>query len=393
MDMRDSSVGDITENYNMTEDIEYENFRYEEEPFTNYIITENYNITEDIEYKYFRYGDIVEENELEEGKFLGVDNINERIVLEDESSSNDSDINKDNESDLLFSKETINYDLFSSKTFLTWDECDLYLHNWSRRQGFYMKKDRIMHENGIIRWCTYLCNHSSSYSSKSKKDTKKSNFLFKALDENLEKFLTPIVLQRQSDKINQSVYYDAAILQDEELEANCEPKIQDATNIEIQQITLKQVIVLVGGLSNVTEIWIITVCNHEPSVSIIYLCTFNQDNQVFLEKSQNLFQQRTFYGELHGITTNKSKIIAASQAITRFIKRDCEDSDEESDEESDKEPDEGSDDDKENQEFVLQNLKRKCGKGRPAGTKCLKLSHEQDSKKKQQRHCKKCDVH
>ncbi|CAG8515359.1 25686_t:CDS:2, partial [Gigaspora rosea] len=91
-----------------------------------------------------------EKNKLEEGKFLGVDNTNKRILVEYESSSNDGGINEDNESDLLFFKETINYDLFSSKTFSTWNECDLYLHNWSRRQGFYMKKDRIMRENGII---------------------------------------------------------------------------------------------------------------------------------------------------------------------------------------------------------------------------------------------------
>ncbi|CAG8798639.1 18732_t:CDS:1, partial [Gigaspora rosea] len=53
------------------------------------------------------------------------------------------------------------------------------------RQGFYMKKDRIMRENVIIRWRTYLCNYSGSYSSKSKKDTStkktKCQFLINAL--------------------------------------------------------------------------------------------------------------------------------------------------------------------------------------------------------------------
>lgn len=50
------------------------------------------------------------------------------------------------------------------------------------------------------------------------RNQEKSNFLFRKLDNYLEKFLTPIMLQRQRDEINQSVYYTATKLPDNDIE-------------------------------------------------------------------------------------------------------------------------------------------------------------------------------
>jgi hypothetical protein len=49
------------------------------------------------------------------------------------------------------------------------------------------------------------------------KNQEKVNFLFKRVDECLEKFLTPIMLQRHRDEINQSVYYNAIIFEDKNM--------------------------------------------------------------------------------------------------------------------------------------------------------------------------------
>ncbi|CAG8743054.1 28370_t:CDS:2, partial [Racocetra persica] len=139
-----------------------------------------------------------------------------------------------------------------------------------------------------------------------------------------------------------------------------EAKIRDMTNVEIQQIILKQIIDFVGGLTNITEIWSVAVgdamavkhyivllknyshvctclsiiqqgiiCRHyfrimlatsaakfhiqkfikensttfqcESLMSINYLCAFQQANRDFLEESLNLSQQKMLYGKLHGM--------------------------------------------------------------------------------------------
>ncbi|CAG8857026.1 45208_t:CDS:2, partial [Gigaspora margarita] len=91
----------------------------------------------------------------------------------------------------------------------------------------------------------------------------KANFLFKKIDERLERVLTPIILQKQHDEISQSVYYEAIKLLDDDIERICnddqEIKIQDASAVDIQQILLKELIYLVGGLNNIIEIWSVNV--------------------------------------------------------------------------------------------------------------------------------------
>ena len=70
-----------------------------------------------------------------------------------------------------FSNEIANSKLFSGKIFSTWEDCDSFLNEWSKQQGFHIKKDRVQRENGFIRRHMYLCDHSQSYNSKFMKDT------------------------------------------------------------------------------------------------------------------------------------------------------------------------------------------------------------------------------
>ncbi|CAG8854522.1 26012_t:CDS:1, partial [Gigaspora margarita] len=71
-----------------------------------------------------------------------------------------------------------------------------------------------------------------------------------------------------------------------------------------------------------------------------------------------------------------------SQRLIDLLKEFTENDDELSENSSEDEVDS----DKENEEFVLQNPKKRRGRGRPAGTKRLKSACEQRSTKKQQRH-------
>ena len=65
---------------------------------------------------------------------------------------------------------------------------------------------------------------------------------------------------------------------------------------------------------------------------------------------------------------------------------------EEEDEEDEEDEELSNDSDKENIDFQLQNLKIKRGKGRPAGTRRYKSSHEKEgNRQKEQRRCKKCE--
>ncbi|CAB5197598.1 unnamed protein product [Rhizophagus irregularis] len=235
------------------------------------------------------------------------------------------------------------------------------------------------------------------------------------------------MLQRQRDEINQSVYYTATKLPDNDIETiiessdDCNIEIRDASEAEVQQITLKQIIALVD-LINITEIWSIIVNNttaikhyivllknnshicsclstiqqdkfckendgiiQESPVHIDYLCAYGQDKD-FLEEGLNTYQQRLVYGELHGMykkalhkaLQNKS----SSQQLIDLLKEFTEETDEPSEDENFS--------DKENQEHVLHNPKKRRGKGRPLGTKRFKSSQETKNKEKHQRRCKKC---
>jgi hypothetical protein len=74
----------------------------------------------------------------------------------------------------------LNTSLFSGKRFASWDECEKFLNDWSKLQGFHLIKDRVTRDKGVVRRRTYICDHSRSYESKSTKDTgtKKMNCPF-----------------------------------------------------------------------------------------------------------------------------------------------------------------------------------------------------------------------
>ncbi|CAG8772016.1 35288_t:CDS:2, partial [Gigaspora margarita] len=189
------------------------------------------------------------------------------------------------------------------------------------------------------------------------KSQEKTNFLFKKVDECLERILMPNILQRQRDEINQSIYYEAIKSLDNDIEGSCndeqEIEICDTSAIKAQQILLNELIYLVGGLSNVIEVWSVKVANkfyneeqliEETASSIMYLGLFSQNNQDVIEESLNLIQQRKVYGELH--------------KFMKEIDKSSEDLSEEKD-------------------------------SQPAGTKWLKSASEQKITKNQ-RYCKKC---
>ncbi|CAG8772019.1 35289_t:CDS:2 [Gigaspora margarita] len=81
-------------------------------------------------------------------------------------------INEDEDSNLsICSKEVINSNLFSTKVFSTWEECDLFISEWAKKKGFHTKKDHVHCEDRVIRRHTFLCDYAYFYDSKSKKDT------------------------------------------------------------------------------------------------------------------------------------------------------------------------------------------------------------------------------
>ncbi|RIB22665.1 hypothetical protein C2G38_2173344 [Gigaspora rosea] len=202
-------------------------------------------------------------------------------------------------------------------------------------------------------------------------------------DEYLERFLTPIILQRQNDKMSQSVYYDATIFKDKDLKdcyiKDCKVEINNMTNVDIQQITLKQ---YYKDLDGSQELFLIA------------------EKFINKSKSLNLAQQKIVYGKLHRaykkavqkVLQSKTKSQQLIELLQDFTKTNNEESDEESEmsEEEGEESEEESDANKENQEFILSNLKVRREKGRPPESKCLKSSHEPNIKGKQQKHCKKC---
>ncbi|CAG8610142.1 10892_t:CDS:2, partial [Racocetra fulgida] len=212
---------------------------------------------------------------IEEEGFLNV-NVTKESEFEEVSSGdevfqNDDDDNitqvaRSDQSN-FFSNEVTNSDVFCGKVFLSWDECDLIITEWLKKNGFRTKKDRVQ------------------------------------------------------------FYYDATILQDKDLEEcytdDCETEIRDMTNVEIQQITLKQVIDFVGGL--------------------------------------NSSQQKIVYGKLHGVykkaiqkalqsKTKSQQLIELLQDFTEM----CDEKSNEESEESEESEDE-SNDNKEN--HVLLNPK------------------------------------
>ncbi|CAB4484635.1 unnamed protein product [Rhizophagus irregularis] len=117
----------------------------------------------------------------------------------------------------------------------------------------------------------------------------------------------------------------------------------------------------------------------ESPVNIDYLCAYGQDKD-FLEEGLNTYQQRLVYGKLHGMykkalhkaLQNKS----SSQQLIDLLKEFTEETDEPSEDENFS--------DKENQEHVLHNPKKRRGKGQLLGTKRFKSSQGTKNKEKHQ---------
>ncbi|CAG8856322.1 17395_t:CDS:1, partial [Gigaspora margarita] len=117
------------------------------------------------------------------------------------------------------------------------------------------------------------------------------------------------------------------------------------------------------------------------------------------EKQTNIHEQKVLYGTLHGMykkalqkalqtKSNSRCLIEVLQEFTNM------DEDEEELSSSKDSQDNNIISDKENltpNVFQVQNLKRKRGRGRPAGTKRLKAFYEITQDKGKQRYCKKCD--
>jgi len=62
--------------------------------------------------------------------------------------------------------------LFSGRRFASWDECERFLNEWAKSQGFHLIKDRVTHDaEGITRRRTFICDHGRTYKSNSTKDT------------------------------------------------------------------------------------------------------------------------------------------------------------------------------------------------------------------------------
>ncbi|CAG8593463.1 2712_t:CDS:2, partial [Cetraspora pellucida] len=91
----------------------------------------------------------------------------------------------------------------------------------------------------------------------------KTNFLFKKIDKCLKRIFTSNILQKQCNKINQLIYYEAIKISNNDVKRFCnneqEIEIHDASVIEMQQALLSELIYLVKGLENVIKIWSVKV--------------------------------------------------------------------------------------------------------------------------------------
>jgi hypothetical protein len=139
----------------------------------------------------------------------------------------------------------------------------------------------------------------------------------------------------------------------------------------------------------------------EDNIVTGHLCAIDKEKVDFLEKRMNILDQRIMYGNLHGTykkalqkaLEKKSRSLRLIEILEDFVNNSSEDEDKEDDNEGLDEEDEelSNESDKENIDFQLQNPKIKRGKGRPAGTKRYKASHEKnENRQKGQRRCKKC---
>ena len=303
-----------------------------------------------------------------------------------------------------------------------------------------------------------------------------SNFLFTKVDQIIEQYLTPMIVKKLREEMNQSVYYMANRVElNNEIIEELKSVDNEPLDTEFPQITLNEMVQFIG-LDNIREIWSISignsskikhyvlllqnlgyicsclsiiqsgiVCRHyfqvmlttkEAAFHIKFiptrwysedkdcaqesfltadrfmqecifnttnelsasgLCFFDEINTRFCEKRLTVLEQRTIYGKLHGMYKKAlNKVLqnsSNSEQLINLLEDFVEDGD---DNQSDSEdiPNEYESSGKENLDpsvLLLQNPKKKRGKGRPLGTKRFKSSCESSKPNtKGQRRCKKC---
>ncbi|CAB4411949.1 unnamed protein product [Rhizophagus irregularis] len=262
------------------------------------------------------------------------------------------------------------------------------------------------------------------------KNQEHANFLFTEVDKYCQRFLMPAILKLQRDEINQSLYYAANPIDEQDIVVINEVSYDDEC-AESPRATIEQLIE-VSGRDNVKEIWAVRVGNsliakhyvillkndaHMCSCLMVirkgfqngmstnaiqennvgYLCAIDKEKEDLLEHRMNLLDEKIMYGTLHG--TYKKALRKALQTKTDSLRlieilEDFANEDSEFESEDERLGEEEFDEsDKENiNPFQLGNPKIRRGKGRPAGTRRYKASNEKDQseKTKQRRRCKKC---
>ncbi|CAB4408706.1 unnamed protein product [Rhizophagus irregularis] len=103
-------------------------------------------------------------------------NVNERAYTDATDSTGDTDRSSNLlaaagiDRSLLLNKNSDSA-LFSGKKFTSWDECEMFLNEWAKQQGFHLIKDRITRDDGVIRRRTFICSHGRTYESNSSRNT------------------------------------------------------------------------------------------------------------------------------------------------------------------------------------------------------------------------------
>ncbi|CAG8670677.1 16249_t:CDS:2, partial [Dentiscutata heterogama] len=175
------------------------------------------------------------------------------------------------------------------------------------------------------------------------------------------------MLQKHHDEINQLVYYEANKFLNNDIERHCHDKqeieIYDALLLEMQQILLNELIYLVEGINNITKVWSDKFYEEKSIEEIVssttYLYAFNYNNWDFLKETLNKVLKSQ---------PKSQQLINLLQEFTEKIKSSSNDSSEglfkdSSKDLSDDLSDDKVDSNKENQEFILLNPKKKRGKG------------------------------
>ncbi|CAG8690732.1 5504_t:CDS:2, partial [Funneliformis caledonium] len=151
------------------------------------------------------------------------------------------------------------------------------------------------------------------------KNQEKVNFLFTKVDQCLQQFLGPTMLKMHRDEINQSLYYIANLVNQEEANEKFPNEVSNkAEAIDLLQVTLEQMIKFVG-YHNITEICkeldrskeLFLVADKflqenenitsSHNGSVLFLSNFDQTGKNIYEERLGVLEQKLIYGKLHRI--------------------------------------------------------------------------------------------